>query len=63
MVTDLLNVLDGDLFLLKLLVNEDEGVKVAHSAIEQLIREPAYPLHYCLVKLQQPGNIRANRLK
>lgn len=46
MVADLLNVLNGDLLLLKLLVNEDEGVKVAHSAIEQLIRKPAFPLHY-----------------
>lgn len=61
MVTDLLNVLNGDLLLLKVLVNEDEGVKIAQSAIEQLIRKTAFPLHYGLVQLQQPGNIRANR--
>ncbi len=45
-MADLLNVLYGDLLLLKLLVNEDEGVKVAHSAIEQLIRKPAVSQHY-----------------
>lgn len=46
MVTDLLNVLNGDLLLLKVLVNEDEGVKISQSAVQQLIGKTAFPLHY-----------------
>ena len=55
--TDLLDVLDGDLVVAKLLVDEGQGVEVTHPAIEQLIRETAGPrAHYHrLMELQQPG--------
>lgn len=39
--TDLLNILRGDLFLLELLVDEDEGEEEAHTAIQQLVWEVA----------------------
>lgn len=40
LLTHLLDVLQGDPVLPELLVDEDEGVQVAHPPIEQLIRKP-----------------------
>ena len=52
-LTHLLDVLQWDLVLPKLLVDEDEGVEVAHPPIEELIWQPPRPLHHSLVILQQ----------
>lgn len=51
----LLDVLQWDPVLAELLVDEDEGVEVAHSPVQQLIWQPAWSLHHSLVVLQQPG--------
>lgn len=40
-LTDLLDVLHWDLFLLELLVDEDEGEEETHTAIQQLVWEAA----------------------
>lgn len=53
--THLLDVLQGDPVLPQLLVDEDEGVQVAHPPVEQLIRKPTGAFHHSLVKQQQPG--------
>lgn len=59
--TYLLYVLDGNLLLLKLLVDENEGVQVAHPAVQQLIWKFAFPLNHRLMKLHESDNIGTNR--
>lgn len=57
----LLYVLDGNLLLLKLLVDEDERVQVAHPAIQQLIWKFTFPLNNRLMKLHESEDIGTNR--
>lgn len=54
-VTHLLDVLQRDPVLPKLLVDEDEGVEVTHPPVKHLIRKPARTCHDMLVHLQQSG--------
>lgn len=62
-VTYLLYVLDGNLLLMKLLVDVDEGVQVAHPTVQQLIWKFAFPLNHRLMVLHESENIGANRLQ
>lgn len=55
LLTHLLDVLQGDPVLPELLVDEDQGVQVAHPPIEQLVGKPTRAFHHSLVKQQQPG--------
>lgn len=57
-LSHLLDVLQWNAVLAELLIDKDQGEEVAHTAIEQLIREPASALHHPLVVLQQPGGKR-----
>ena len=51
----LLDVLQGDVVLAQLLVDEDQGVQVAHPAVQQLVRETPGPRYHPGVQLEQPG--------
>ena len=54
-LTHLLDVLQGDTILAQLLVDEDQGVEVAHTTVEQLVWEVPGPGDHPRVKLEQPG--------